>query len=91
MLQYEELLHKVETREKISWCISERLNFLSDLFGRAIEEQEIRDVFTPDELAKNVTGMAMSYILSRRITNHKKTFKQEYMENIEKWFELLKQ
>jgi hypothetical protein len=61
------------------------------LFGRAIEEQEIRDVFTPDELAKNVTGMAMSYILSRRITNHKKTFKQEYMENIEKWFELLKQ
>jgi hypothetical protein len=73
MLQYEELLHKVETREKISWCISERLNFLSELFKAAIEGHEICDVFTPDELAKNVTGMAMSYILSRRITYHKKT------------------
>jgi AcrR family transcriptional regulator len=90
MLQYEELLHKVETREKISWCISERLNFLSDLFEKAIEEKEICDRFTPDELSKNVTGMAMAYILSRRISNHKKTFKQEYMENIDKWFEMLK-
>lgn len=89
MLQYEELLHMLETREKISWCITERLGFLEGLFKNAIDSKEIKDIFTPEELANNVTGMIMSHILSRRITYHKKSFKQEYMENINKWFDLL--
>jgi len=32
----------------------------------------------------------MSHILNRRIVYHKKTFRQELMGNIDRWFELLK-
>jgi len=90
MLQYEELLHNMDTREKIAWCITERLGFMEKIFAGAIDSKEITDKFTPVELANNVTGIAMAYILGRRITYHKKTFKQEYMEYILKWIEMLK-
>ena len=43
MLQYEELLHNIDTRDKIAWCITERLGFLSDLFKQAIDNNEIID------------------------------------------------
>ncbi|MBQ8413433.1 MAG: TetR/AcrR family transcriptional regulator [Lachnospiraceae bacterium] len=90
MLQYEELLHNIDTRDKISWCIMSRLNFTEDLFKNAIAEKEIIDLFTPEELASNLTGLMMAHILSRRIRYNKRTFKQEIMDNLHKWFELLK-
>lgn len=90
MLQYEELLHNIDTREKIAWCITERLNFLEDIFADAIREKEITNQFTPMELANNITGVTMAYILSRRITYHKRTFKQEFMEYVSKWIDMLK-
>ena len=65
MLQYEELLHIVETRERIAWCITERLAFLGDLFQKAMDAGEISDVISAPVLANNVTGMAMSHILER--------------------------
>lgn len=90
MLHYEELLHNTETREKIAWCITERLHFIEGLFRNAMEEKEIIDTLTPAELANNVTGITMSHILDRRIKNHKKSFKQAFLENLEKWFLLIK-
>lgn len=90
MLQYEELLHNIDTREKIAWCISERLNFLEELFQAAIDAGEIVNVLSATELANNVTGITMSHILSRRIVYHNKSFKYEFMNNIVKWFELLR-
>lgn len=89
MLQYEELLHIVETREKVAWCITERLSFLEGLFQGAMDAGEITDVFSASELASDVTGIGMCHILKRRISYHKKSFKEEYMENIRKWIELL--
>ena len=89
MLQYEELLPIVETRERIAWCITERLAFLGDLFQKAMDAGEISDVISAPVLANNVTGMAMSHILERRISYHKKSFKEEYMDNIQKWMQLL--
>lgn len=90
MLQYEELLHIMETREKIAWCITERLAFLEQLFQNAMDAGEISDVFSASILANNVTGMAMSHILERRIFYHKKSFKEEYMDNVRKWMGLLR-
>ncbi len=90
MLQYEELLHNIDTRDKVSWYLSERMSFIEDLFKNAIDSKEIIDKFTAEELASNVTGVMMAHILSRRITYHKKTFKQELMGNLQKWFELIK-
>ena len=89
MLQYEELLHNNATRDKISQCISQRLIFLEELFKGAIENQEITDTFTEQELANSLTGLIMIYILKRRIVYHKKTFKQEIKEALKKWFLLL--
>lgn len=90
MLQYEELLHNIDTREKISRCISDRLMFLEELFSAAISDKEISDRLTPQELANNTTGVMMSHILSRRIVYHKRSFKQEFMDNINKWLEIIK-
>lgn len=90
MLQYEELLHNVNTRDKISLCITQRRNFVEELFRKAIEDGEIVDTFTPKELANNATGMLMTHILDRRITYHKRSFKQDFMENLDKWLDLLK-
>lgn len=90
MLQYEELLHNIDTREKIAWCITERHKFMAEIFEGAIAKKEITDRFTPAELVNNVSGMIMSNILDRRITYHKRTFKQECMEYILKWIEMLK-
>jgi len=81
---------EIDTREKIAWCITERHNFIADLFGQAIKDGEIIDMFSPEQLATNITGVLMSHILSRRIVYHKKPFKQELMDNIDKWFILLK-
>ncbi len=90
MLQYEELLHNAATREKIAWCITERLNFLEKLFEGAIKEGEIIDIFTPKELANNFTGIVMVHILSRRIEYHKKSLKQEFLDNVNKMIETLR-
>ena len=90
MLHYEELLHNADVREKIAWCITERMNFMADLFKGAIDEGEIIGLLTPEQLATSVTGEIMAHILNRRIVYHKKTFKQDLMSTIDKWFELLK-
>ena len=89
MLQYEELLHNINTRDKISLCITQRRQFVEDMFKGAIKEGEIIKTFTPEELANNATGMLMTHILDRRITYHKKTFKQKFIENLDKWLDLL--
>ncbi len=85
MLQYEELLHLVVTREKIAEIIVERTRFLEDLFAEGIENGEIGDLFTPEELVNSLHGVLASYTLSRRISNRKKSFKQEFMDYIDKW------
>lgn len=90
MLQYEELLHNIYTREKISRCISDRLKFLEHLFADAIKDGELVDTFTPEELANNLTGIIMSHILNRRIVYHKRSFKSECMDNVIKWLDLIK-
>lgn len=89
MLQYEELLHNTDTREKITKCITERQDFLAELFNRAIAEHEITTAFDGSDLATQVTGVLMAYILKRRIVYIKTTFKQEFMGFLNKWFELI--
>ena len=90
MLQYEELLHNMYTRDKIAECITERLRYIEELFQGAIDNHEITDTFSAWELANNVTGIIMSHTLSRRIIYHKKSFKTELMENIHKWLMIIK-
>ena len=85
MLQYEELLHISQTREKIAEIMAERCEFLEKLFADGIASGEFTDLFTPEELVSTLHGVMAAYILNRRVLNRKKTFKQEFMEYIDKW------
>ena len=63
---------------------------MESLFEEAQKSEEISKRLTPTELVNCINGMATSHIFSRRIKLHKRTFKQEFMANIEKFLELLK-
>ena len=74
MLQYEELLHLVVTREKIAEIIAERTRFMEDLFAEGIENGEIGDLFTPEELVNSLHGALASYTFKPQDLEPEKVF-----------------
>lgn len=82
MLHYEELLHMSETREIISECMLKRNNFVCSLFQGAIENKEIRPVFTPKELTLVFNGLFTEGLLERRNQYSRKSFRVEMKEMI---------
>lgn len=82
MLHYEELLHKSETREIISECMLKRNDFVCSLFQGAIENKEIRPVFTPKELTLVFNGLFTEGLLERRNQYSRKSFRVEMKEMI---------
>ena len=89
-LHYEELLHNHATRDKIAECISGRSLFLRSLFEEAIKVGEIRAEFTPEELADTVSGVFLMHIQNRRVSTLKRSFKEEYMDYLDRLFDLIK-
>lgn len=67
VLNYEELLHNVNTREAIAHCIKTRTEFVRHHLENAIEEGEIRDDFSPEELTNIFMGSLTRDLLNRRI------------------------
>ena len=90
MLNYEELLHNMSTREKVTEGILERKKYVCDLFENAIKNNEIRDDLTGDELSLMVTGIMMQVTLSRRLVYNKNTLQSELNESIDKLLNILK-
>ena len=84
VLNYEELLHNVGTREIISTCIEERNRFLLQLIGDAIEAGEINRTFTAMELKCILMGIIRCQLMDRRTTYHSETLKSEVMESVDK-------
>ncbi len=76
VLNYEELLHNVNTRETIARCIEMRTSFIRKEFQAAIQEKEIIDTFTADELACMFFGTMERDLLNRRIENENRSHKQ---------------
>ncbi|MBO5468680.1 MAG: TetR/AcrR family transcriptional regulator [Lachnospiraceae bacterium] len=66
-LNYEELLHNVNTREEIAHCIKMRTEFVRQHLKAAMEEGEIRDDFSPEELSNIFMGSLNRDLLNRRI------------------------
>ena len=89
-LHYEELLHNHAARDKIADCIYSRGEFLRGLFEDAIRAGEISDTFSPDELCDTVRGVLLMHIQNRRVKTLKRSFKEEYMDYLDRWFKLLK-
>ena len=90
VLNYEELLHNVGTREIISPCIEERNRFLLQLIGDAIEAGEINRTFTAMELKCILMGIIRCQLMDRRTTYHSETLKSEVMESVDKILMLVK-
>ncbi|MCR5148067.1 MAG: TetR/AcrR family transcriptional regulator [Eubacterium sp.] len=90
MLQYEELLHNINTRDKVAEGVLERKKFVSQLFEGAIKNSEIKDVMTCDELAMILTGIIMQLTLGRRLIYNKNSFQSEMNRIIDKMMLLLK-
>ena len=76
VLNYEELLHNVNTRETIARCIEVRTGFVRQELQAAIDEKEIKDTFTAEELACVFFGTMERDLLNRRIENDNRSHEQ---------------
>lgn len=76
VLNYEELLHNVNTRETIARCIEVRTDFVRKELQAAIDENEIDNHFTAEELACVFFGTMERDLLNRRIQNENRSHEQ---------------
>ncbi|WP_173471860.1 TetR/AcrR family transcriptional regulator [Eubacterium ruminantium] len=90
MLQYEELLHNINTRDKIADGVLERGRFLEELFDGAIKAKEIKDVMTSQELSVMVSAVIVRLTLNRRFVYNKDSFQSEMNRYISKLMDILK-
>ncbi len=90
VLNYEGLLHNVNTRDAITECIYCRTKFVRDELAAAIAEGEIIDLFTPEELSNILFGSCTRDLLNRRIENDRRTHADIASVTIEKLSGLLK-
>lgn len=90
VLNYEELLHNVNTRETIAGCIEMRNQFVQSEFEAAIEEGEIHDLFTPEELSDLFFGCLDRDLLNRRIQYYNKTHNEVAKSMLDKLANMLR-
>lgn len=69
VLNYEGFLHNVNTRDIITNCIHMRTDFVRRELKAAIDEGEIINLFTPEELTNILFGSLNRDLLNRRIQN----------------------
>ena len=90
VLNYEGLLHNVNTRDVITDCILKRTAFIKKELQAAIDEGEIIDTFTPEELCNILMGASTRDLLNRRITNETRKHEVVAATTLEKIEALLK-
>lgn len=90
ILNYEGLLHNVNTRDTITACISNRTDFIRKELKGAIDDGEIVDIFTPEELSNILLGAASRDLLNRRIEIDRKNHDVATSELLSKLEILLK-
>lgn len=89
-LNYEVFLHNVNTRDMMTDCLVRRRSFILDEFQKAIDEEEIKDVFTSEELTDMVLGTLNRDLLNRRLKNDNKSHEQFSSNWLSKLSDLLK-
>lgn len=90
VLNYEEFLHNVNTREAIAGCIWMRTDFVRKEFKAAIEDGEIIDTFTPEELSNIFFGSLNRDLLNRRIQYDRKTHHEAAKPMLDKLADMLR-
>ena len=81
VLNYEELLHNVNTREAIAHCIKMRTEFVRQHLKAAMEEGDIRNDFSPEELSNIFIGSLSRDLLNRRI-EYDQTSHNQFADNM---------
>lgn len=89
VLNYEEFLHNVNTREAIAACIEKRTGFVRRELKAAMEEKEIVDTFTSEELANLFLGSIERDLLNRRIEYDDRSHTQVTISTMDKLAELI--
>ncbi len=90
VLNYEELLHNVNTRETIAQCIEKRTEFVRKELQLAIDAGEIINCFSAEELACMFFGTMERDLLNRRIENRNLSHDQVALSILEKLDKLLR-
>lgn len=90
ILNYEGLLHNVNTRDRIARCIKERTEFVRKEIQLAIDENEITDAFTAEELTCMMFGTMERDLLNRRIVNECKSHEKVAVSILDKLDVLLR-
>ncbi|MCR4715978.1 MAG: hypothetical protein K5656_02250 [Lachnospiraceae bacterium] len=90
VVDYEGLLHNVNTRNIISNCIEGRRNFVMKEYTDAVKDGEIKEIFTPNEFATILFGSASRDVLYRRIGAIEHSHSEVTISMISKLFDLLK-
>ncbi len=90
VLNYESFLHNANTRDKLTECSKNRYVFLMKEFEAAIDDGEICDVFTPEELCLMVTGTLLRDILNRRMANNINSHEQIIETWVHKFVNILR-
>lgn len=90
VLNYEEFLHNVNTREAVAGCIWVRTDFVRKEFKAAIEDGEIIDTFTPEELSNIFFGSLNRDLLNRRIQYDSKTHHEAAKPMLDKLADMLR-
>lgn len=89
VLNYEGLLHNVNTRDAVAACIYMRTTFVRNELKAAIDSGEIIDLFTPEELANVIFGGCTRDLLNRRIVNDTRSHVDVMTSTLEKLTALL--
>lgn len=82
MLQYEELLHNISTREIVESGYNNRRKYLVDLFDGAIKANEIKKGYSADSLADLLLGIVHICTFNRRVMNRKRSLKDEIKSSV---------
>ena len=82
MLQYEELLHNISTREIVETGYNNRRKYLVDLFDGAIKANEIKKGYSADSLADLLLGIIHICTFNRRVMNRKRSLKDEIKSSV---------
>jgi hypothetical protein len=90
VLNYESFLHNVNTRDKIAGSIELRTNFVRKELKAAMEEGEIIDTFTPEELTNLFIGGTDRDLLNRRIQNDTKSHDQVIASMLDKLADMVR-
>ena len=89
ILNYEELLHNADTRELVTSCIQDRDKVLRQLIKEGLEKNEIKNIFTTEELSDILISVMNGMILNRRVIQHEKSLKDEILQTVDKLMQMI--